>query len=389
MDKIRVGFIGFNNMSWMGGINYLKNLLFSLSLSGSQKIEPYIFFEKNADPSVVKIFEELATCVFLTYNSPVTFSQKLLMKLTEKNYLLNHYLKEYKIDVISHMIFNEKGLKTKIIGWIPDFQHLHLPHMFSENELRERNLNFREIILGSDRMIVSSNDALKDCIKFEPSGKDKVRLLHFVSQVKTDVYVDDQGITKSVFTKYNISGRYFYLPNQFWRHKNHTVVIKAVAVLKNEGTDVKVLCSGNIKALENREYIESLQQLMKELHIEDNMTFLGVISYPEVLVLMRNSVSVINPSYFEGWSSSVEECKSIGKNMIVSELPVHKEQDPPETLYFNPDDENDLAEKMKLKLRLFQGGPDYNLESVAKENLRERTLVFAQTYESLVLDLFN
>ena len=389
MKKVRVGFIGFNNMSWMGGISYLKNLLFALKQNDSQSIEPYVFFEKNADPSVVKIFEEYATCVFLTFNSPAAFISKLRMKLTGRNYLLNYYIREYNIDAISHMIFNEKGLKTKILGWIPDFQHLHLPQMFSNNELIERNLNFREIILRSDRMIVSSNDALKDCISFEPLSEGKVRLLHFVSQVEDDVYVDDPEFKKSVFEKYNISGKYFYLPNQFWRHKNHTVVIKAISILKNEGIDVRVLCSGNFKALENNDYINTLQQLIKELHVETYVNFLGMISYSEVQLLMRNSVSVINPSFFEGWSSSVEECKSMGKNMIVSELPVHKEQNPPETLYFNPDDEKDLAEKMKLKLGLYNGGPDYDLESLAKEKLRERTLGFAQSYESVVLDLFN
>lgn len=389
MKKVRVGFIGYNNMSWMGGINYLKNLLFSIKQSGSNKIDPYIFFEKNADPLVVRIFEEYASCVFLTYNSPVTFFQKLLMKLTGRNYLLNHYLKDYKIDVISHMIFNEKGLKTKIIGWIPDFQHLHLPHMFSENELTERNLNFREIILRSDRMIVSSKDALKDCLSFEPMSEGKVRLLHFVSQIEDRVYVEEPEARKNIFGKYNISGPYFYLPNQFWRHKNHTVVIKAIAHLKNEGTEAKLLCSGNFTALENKEYIDSLQLLIRELKVENYVNFLGMISYNEVQLLMRNAVSVINPSYFEGWSSSVEECKSMGKNMIVSGIAVHIEQDPPETIFFNPDDYKELAEKMKIKLGRYRGGPDYMLEATAKEKLRERTLEFARSYETIVLDLFN
>jgi glycosyltransferase involved in cell wall biosynthesis len=389
MDKIRVGFIGYNNMSWMGGINYLKNLLYSLKQYDNSKIEPYVFFEKSADPSVVKIFEDFAVCVFLTFNSPRPYIQKVLTKLTGRNYLLNHYIREYKIDVISHMIFNEKGLKTKIIGWIPDFQHLHLPHMFSENELSERNFNFREIILRSDRMIVSSDDALKDCIGFEPLSGTKVRLLHFVSRIEDEVYNNDIEVRNKVFEKYNISGKYFYLPNQFWRHKNHTVVIKAISLLKSEGIDIRLLCSGNFKALENKDYIDSLQHFIKESHIENNVTFLGMISYQEVQLLMRHSVSVINPSYFEGWSSSVEECKSMGKNMIVSGIAVHKEQNPPKTLYFNPDDEKDLAGKMKLKLDKYSGGPDYELETIAKEELPARIRRFATSYEAIVLDLIN
>jgi hypothetical protein len=126
---------------------------------------------------------------------------------------------------------------------------------------------------------------------------------------------------------------------------------------------------------------------MKELQIEDNVILLGMIGYREVQMLMRYSVSVINPSYFEGWSSSVEECKSMGKNMIVSDIPVHREQNPQETLFFNPADEKDLAEKMKKKLELYSGGPDFNLELIAKEKLPERTLEFAGSYESIILEL--
>jgi glycosyltransferase involved in cell wall biosynthesis len=179
------------------------------------------------------------------------------------------------------------------------------------------------------------------------------------------------------------------LPNQFWKHKNHSVVFKAIALLKNQGIDIVLVCTGNYQALENKDYIDSLEQLMKELRIENNIILLGMASYQDVQFLMRYSVSVINPSYFEGWSSTVEECKSMGKNMIISDIAVHREQNPPATLYFDPDNEIDLAEKMIQKWNSFSGGPDYDLESMAKEKLLERTIEFGKSYESIVLELFN
>ncbi len=45
-----------------------------------------------------------------------------------------------------------------------------------------------------------------------------------------------------------------------------------------------------------------------------------------MLVLLAHAVAVINPSRFEGWSSSVEEAKALGKPLIVSDIPVHREQ---------------------------------------------------------------
>jgi glycosyltransferase involved in cell wall biosynthesis len=41
---------------------------------------------------------------------------------------------------------------------------------------------------------------------------------------------------------------------------------------------------------------------------------------------MRASTALINPSLFEGWSTTVEEAKSTGTPMILSDLGVHREQ---------------------------------------------------------------
>lgn len=389
MQRIRIGFFGYNDTSWMGGINYLKNLLYAIRTSENQKIEAFIFFEQGADPSVINMFKEDVRCVFLRFDTPGAFLNKVLTRLNGRNHFLNFYLRKYKIDVISHSRINAEGVKAKIICWIPDFQHLHLPEMFSKEELELRDITFRKRILESDLMVVSSNHALADCISFESTSINKAKVLHFVSQIDKEVYQDDPENRKRRIGKYRLPEKFFYLPNQFWKHKNHKVVYKAIALLKNQGIDIVLVCTGNYKALENNDYIDSLEQLMKELRIENNIILLGMASYQEVQFLMRYSVSVINPSYFEGWSSTVEECKSMGKNMIISDITVHREQNPPATLYFNPDNEIDLAEKMIQKWNSYSGGPDYDLESMAKEKLAERTVEFGKSYESIVLELFN
>lgn len=71
---------------------------------------------------------------------------------------------------------------------------------------------------------------------------------------------------------------------------------------------------------------------------------------------MRNSISVINPSFFEGWNSTVEECKSIGKNIILSNLNVHLEQDPPGAIFFDPNNAEELADILDRKRESGNGG---------------------------------
>ena len=92
-------------------------------------------------------------------------------------------------------------------------------------------------------------------------------------------------------------------------------------------------------------------------------------SFNQANFLQETILSVINPSWFKGWSSSVEECKSMGKNMVLSDIPVHQEQNPPGSFYFNPHDSNELAQILSDKWKNSHGGPDLNLEQDARLKL--------------------
>ena len=58
------------------------------------------------------------------------------------------------------------------------------------------------------------------------------------------------------------------------------------------------------------------------------------------------SLGYINPSFFEGWSTTVEEAKYRGKPILLSDLKVHREQAPAKGVFFDPNDPEDLAKKM-------------------------------------------
>jgi glycosyltransferase involved in cell wall biosynthesis len=104
---------------------------------------------------------------------------------------------------------------------------------------------------------------------------------------------------------------------------------------------------------------------------------------------MQNSVALINPSLFEGWSSSVEEAKSLGKRIILSDIPVHKEQDPPGGRFFFPDRAESLADLMQEILEERNLDEDSKLLSEAHEALRKRKMAFAERYQNIVLYLLD
>ena len=83
-----------------------------------------------------------------------------------------------------------------------------------------------------------------------------------------------------------------------------------------------------IRALENWEYS------VKEN--EHDYKILGIVPYNDLMDLMHLSIAVINPSKSEGWSSTVEQAISYNKHLLLSNIGVHKEQNPRYCNYFSP-----------------------------------------------------
>ena len=133
-----------------------------------------------------------------------------------------------------------------------------------------------------------------------------------------------------------------------WAHKNHIAVLKAVKILKTEGTkDLQVVFSGKEVDYRNPAFFGELKNYITENGIEDCVRFLGFIDREDQLQLMNNSISVIQPSLFEGWSTVIEDAKSMGQYVIASNLEVHQEQLLNNCVFFNPSDANELAKIMK------------------------------------------
>jgi glycosyltransferase involved in cell wall biosynthesis len=384
---IRVGFIIFASEGWMGGTNYFKNLLYAVSALKDKKIQPVLIFGKKTDEKNIAPFRLSGEVIKTSLLDKGSFSwiiHNFSRRIFSRSFFLNNLLKRNNISVISHSWIVSGGKSLKTINWIGDFQHIHLPQMFSYLERKMRDWSFYQCAKNSDVVVLSSEDSFNDYKKLYPKYVEKVRMLKFVSQPDEKIYkIDD---IREIEKRYGFRGKFFYLPNQLWKHKNHIVVLRAVNILKKGGKEIFVLCSGYAGDYRNRNYYVEILKYVKENNLENNIKFLGLIDYINVLALMRHCVSIINPSLFEGWSSTVEEAKSVGKNMILSDLNVHREQNPPNSIYFDPNDEKELAEKLWKKWEENKGGPDFELENEARMKLEERTRKFGETYQNIVLE---
>ena len=82
--------------------------------------------------------------------------------------------------------------------------------------------------------------------------------------------------------------------------------------------------------------------MIKSYNLEPNFIYLGVVPYLDVMSLIYNSCAVINPSFFEGWSSTVQQADAYNKILIISKIDVHIEQNPSKVIFFNPNNADSL-----------------------------------------------
>lgn len=376
--------------NWTGGTVYLKNILVALqSLEATERPSVSLLTTDGTDPSSYASLRPFVDAVMPlpNYWNKRSLPKRLLRRVhgTSGEYReLGAFLKAGGIDCVFGRETYGVGFEIPMLVWLYDFQHLHRPEMFSEWEVGDRNRIFTEAAERAKRIVVSSRDALSHFTQFAPASAHKGRVLSFVAQVPSEIYASKPH---EVCLEYNLPDRFFYLPNQFWKHKNHAVVIAALAALRRQHPEVTVVCTGNTHDGRNPDHFARLMTEIAKHGLRNQMIVLGMVPHTHTFQLMRQSVAVLQPSLFEGWSTTVEEAKSVGKRMLLSSLPVHREQNPQESVYFDPEDAQALAEKMSQLYMEYAPGPCLHLEEKARECLLPRTQEFGKKFTGIMQEV--
>jgi glycosyltransferase involved in cell wall biosynthesis len=369
--KIIINELG--GVQWTGGITYRNNLLKAIKISGNS--EQIVCLSSNPEKSGLDSSFKIVK-INTKFNAFERLLSRVLKSFFDFDYSLYKTTKSEKPDVLfPHSLFI--GNNASLIFWIPDFQFVHLPHLYPPGYIEMNRKKLDGYFKNAKIIVVSSEDALNDLSSFLPKYVSQTRVMRFVAHVPHNLYLDDP---LKVITTYNLPLDFIFLPNQFWSHKNHLAVFEALKLLQEEKIFPYIVCSGNPVDVRNPGYFTNMLQKISELGVRDQVAFLGLLPHEHVYSLIRQSKCVLNPSLFEGWSTSVEEAKSVGKRMVLSDLDVHKEQAPSKSLYFERNSTEDLARQLKKAWLEFESGPDLELEKEARSILNDRMKSFANQF---------
>ena len=304
----------------------------------------------------------------------------LSRRLRQYDAVVQDLLEAHGVDVaLCKQLLRGYG-RVGTMWWVTDFQHLSMPEMFNEAEREERTASFLRSSRFATRIILISDAVRQDFVKFAPSYAAKARVLQPVSLVPDRIYTVD---SRTAVSRYELPEKFIYLPNQFWKHKNHELVFRAVKVLRDRGVHVRVVCTGNLIDYRHPVHSAELFRNLSAWGLREHVICLGLVPHEHVLLLMRQSVCVLNPALFEGWGYSVDEARSLGKRVLLSDIPAHREQNPPNAVFFQPHDVEDLADRLREVWLDQPAGPDPRLEEVARLELQRRRRAYAEQFVAL------
>lgn len=334
----KVALMYYYSEDWIGGTYYIQNLIKALHQLEPAN-QPHLSIISSKPEDFEKLKEE-SKYTKLNYLSPLfnyTLLERVINKISrvviKKNFIEHHHRLDFLFPFFGAYDNTLEKVKAKIF-WIPDFQEHYLPEFFSEAEVKARKAN-QEWIVSKKRFVVFSSESAKsDFNKFYPGNKCR----QFVMPFAVTHNFNSKNSINELLAFYNVPSSYFMCPNQFWKHKNHILILKALVDLKKRGKNAFVVFTGKEHDYRNPEYFDQLQEFTKENDLQENVKFLGFIEREHQLLLMQHANAIIQPSLFEGWSTVIEDAKALNKLVFASDLAVHQEQLGSKGLFFDVQD---------------------------------------------------
>lgn len=383
---IRVAWMVPNTPNWIGGLNYFRNLLEALLSLPERRIEPVVVGNVATLPAP---FDRCNSVPYpsLRRFSPAWVRDRVGMRFLDNGGRFAEELLRCNVRLLSHSQWLGRRSPVPAMCWIPDFQQRHLPHLFSEEEIKIRNASQDAAARLGQAVVLSSEDARRDFVRHHSTYAGKARVLHFVAHAPT---LESLPSAEKILAHHGINEPFFHIPNQLWVHKNHKLIARALSILADRrGCAPLVVSTGQTDDYRNPEHFLRLVDVLCQTGLTDRFRFLGLLPYAEMAVLMRQSVALVNPSLFEGWSTTVEEAKSLGKRLLLSDIPVHREQAPVRGTYFDPADPEALADQMAETLDSFDPAVERDAAARADDERPARMRSYARDYEEIALDVIN
>lgn len=219
-------------------------------------------------------------------------------------------------------------------------QSMQFPEVANNRLFEKRENLYSKSLKKAYKIVVDSNfnkELVSNKYNLEISRVEVLKYLPNIRVIKSDENID-------VKNKYNLKNDYIFYPAQFWAHKNHIYILKAIKILRDKkNIDVDVIFSGSDKG--NLSYV---MKFAKAIKVDDLIHYIGFVPNEEIPSLYKQSLALVMPTYLGPTNIPPLEAFAYQTPVCYSDMPSFREQVGDAAFFMDLKNPNSLAEILDL-----------------------------------------
>ncbi len=300
-------------------------------------------------------------------------------------------LKKLKIDLyhgLSHEIpvgIQQTGIRSVVT--IHDLIHERYPEQYSAIDVKIYTRKFRHACAHADKVIAISEQTKKDIIEFYKTPAEKVTVCY---QSCNPIFAQavPESDKEEIKKRYSLPDQYFLCVGSIIERKNLLGICKAIFTLRNElDIPLVVIGDGGKHKQQVKDYLKQNELEKKIIFLSENPSAKSAQSFQSALdfpAIYQSAISMIYPSFFEGFGIPVLEALWSRIPVITSNVSCLPEAGGEGVYYVNPSSSEEIAAGMK---KIYNDKPFAN--SLVEKGWEQAQKFTPEKCASSVMDVYK
>jgi glycosyltransferase involved in cell wall biosynthesis len=253
-------------------------------------------------------------------------------------------LKREGIEFFLNTTFEAVTLSIPFSAIVWDLQHrlqASFPEVSANGEWERRESFYSQVLAHASFVIVGTDAGKSEVQRFYGVPDEKIRILPHPTP---GFALEETPRDTETLAKYKLPPDYIFYPAQFWTHKNHAAILRAIAHLqKMDNLWLPVVFTGSDQGNE-----QHVRELVDQMRIGDQVFFLGHVPRETLKALYQNAFCLCYVSFFGPENLPPLEAFGLGCPVIAADVPGASEQLGDAAILVNPASEVEIARALKV-----------------------------------------
>lgn len=227
------------------------------------------------------------------------------------------------------------------IGAIHDLMHRYrpqFPEVSANFRFGIREHRFRNIAKYCKAILVDSQIGLVHVAESYKIDPEKIYPLPYV----VPPYLLRLQERADFDAHYALPKKFIFYPAQFWLHKNHLTLFRAIKLLVADVPNISLVLSGG----KNKAY-DLVKKQVDDLGLGRHVQFVGYVPDSDVAGFYKRAAALVMPSFFGPTNIPPLEANALGCPALLSDIYGMREQSGDAALYFDPESQDEIAACIK------------------------------------------